>query len=96
MAFQVKSFKELVSMTKEKLDEALIPLRIRAAKARADGELVRLEEKMLELETKINLQCAEKEPNFGRIADMIDEYELTERRKNQIADLVNQLFPSDK
>lgn len=95
MAFQVKSFKELVSMTKEKLDEAMIPLRVRAAKARAEGEVIKLEEKLLNLETKINEACAAKEPDFNKIAELIDEYELAERRKKQIDALVAQLFPAE-
>lgn len=93
MAFQIKSFKELVSMTKEKLDEAMVPLRVRAAKAKAEGEKVNLEQKMMELETKINELCAQKELNFQKIADNLDEYDLAERRLKQITSLVEQLFP---
>jgi len=93
MAFKIKSFKELISMTKEKLDEAMVPLRVRAAKAKAEGEKVGLEQKMLELETKINDLCAQKELQFSKIADMMDEYDLAERRLKQIEKLVEQLFP---
>lgn len=95
MAFQIKSFKTLVSMTKEKLDEALIPLRVRGAKAKAESEKIKLEEKMIALETQINELCAAKELNFVFIADKMDEYELTERRLNQITNLVAQLFPAE-
>lgn len=49
MAFAIKPFNTLLAMTKEKLDEAMIPLRVRAAKAKADGEVIKLEEKMLSL-----------------------------------------------
>lgn len=96
MAFEIKSFKELVSLTKEKLDEAMVPLHVRAAKAKAEQELVKLESKMIQLETDINKLCAEKELNFEKITDKIDEYELTERRLNQVKKLVNQLFPESK
>lgn len=95
MAFQIKSFKTLVSMTKEKLDEALIPLRVRGAKAKAESEKIKLEEKLIALETQINELCAAKELNFVFIADKMDEYELTERRLNQITNLVAQLFPAE-
>lgn len=93
MAFQVKSFKELISMTKEKLDEAMVPLRVRQAKAKAEGELVKLEEKMLGLEAKINELCAKKDIDFSAIADQMDEYDLTERRLKQVKELVVALFP---
>lgn len=95
MAFSVKSFKELISMTKEKLGESMIPLRIRSAKAKAEGLKVELETKMLDLETEINNACADKEINFGKVADLVDEYELAERRLNQVTSLVNKLFPQE-
>lgn len=95
MAFQVKSFKELISMTKEKLDEAMVPLRVRQAKAKAEGELVKLEEKMLGLEAKINEKCAQKDIDFAAIADLMDDYDLTERRLGQVKVLVASLFPEN-
>jgi len=93
MAFQIKPFKDLVALTKEKLDEALVPLRVRAAKAKAEGEVIKLEEKLISLETKINEACAKKELDFNSIGDMMDEYDLTERRLKQINELVASLFP---
>ena len=93
MAFQIKPFKELVAMTKEKLDEAMVPLRVRAARAKADGEIVKLEEKLLGLETKINEACAKKELDFNVIGDLMDDYDIAERRLSQIKDLVAALFP---
>jgi hypothetical protein len=93
MAFQIKPFKDLVALTKEKLDEALIPLRVRAAKAKAEGEVIKLEEKLINYETKINEACAKKELDFNAIGDLMDEYDLTERRLVQIKDLVAALFP---
>lgn len=93
MAFQIKPFKELVAMTKEKLDEAMVPLRVRGAKAKAEGEVIKLEEKLINYETKINEACAKKELDFNAIGDLMDEYDLTERRLVQIKDLVTALFP---
>jgi len=93
MAFQIKSFKELISLTKEKLEESLIPLRVRSAKAKAEIIKVELETKLADLETKIHRMCAEKEIEFVKVADLVDEYELTERRLKQITGLVEQLFP---
>lgn len=95
MAFKLKSFKELVSMTKEKLDETLVPLRVRAAKAKAESEVIKLEEAMITLETQINEHCAKKELDFNRIGDLMDEYDLKERRLKQINELVGALFPEE-
>lgn len=93
MAFKLKSFQELVALTKEKLDEALIPLRVESAKNRAQGEIIKIKEQLLNLETKINQACAQKDINFNTVGDLMDEYDLAERRLKQIEGLVVALFP---
>lgn len=95
MAFQLKSFKELISMTKEKLEEAAVPLRVRSAKAKAEGIKVEIETKMLDLETKINTECSSKDINFNKIVDLLDEYALAERQLAQVTKVVEQLFPTE-
>lgn len=94
MAFNIRSYKELISMTKAAFDEALVPLRVRGAKAKAEGEVIKLEEKLIKLETEINTLCAAETPDFVYITSRMDEYELTERRLTQINSLVANLFPS--
>lgn len=93
MAIKLKSFHDLIAMTKEKLDEALIPLRVEAAKNRAQGEVIKLKEQLLSLEAKINKACAEKDINFNTVGDLMDDYDIAERRLKQIEDLVVALFP---
>ncbi len=95
MAFKLKTFKELISLTKEKLDEALIPLRVEAARNRAQGEVIKLKEKLLGLETRINEACAKKDIDFNAVGDLMDEYDLAERRLKQIEGLVTALFPEN-
>lgn len=94
MGFKLKSYKELVAMTKEKLDETLLPLRVRGAKNRADAEVLKIEEEMLKLETQINEECAKKDVDFTKACDLIDKFELAERRLKQIKELVTALFPA--
>ena len=93
MAFQIKPFKELIALTKEKLEESMLPLRVRSAKAKAEQLKVELETKMIDLETRINTNCANKDINFSSIIDQIDEYELLERRLKQVNELTDKLFP---
>lgn len=93
MAFQVKPFAEVIAMTKEKLDEALAPIRARSAKAKADMTVAKLEEEMVTLERQIHEACASKDLNFDSIVSMIDKYELTERKSGQIKALIGDLFP---
>jgi hypothetical protein len=93
MAFKVKSYQEVLALTKEKLDEALAPIRARSAKAKAELEIAKQQEKLIALETDIHKLCAEKDLNFNSIADKVDAYELAERRLKQIESLVLELFP---
>lgn len=93
MAFKVKPFVEVVAMTKEKIDEALAPIRARSAKAKAEMSQAKLEETMVTLEREIHESCAEKDINFDAIIAKIDRYELTERKKKQIDGLIRELFP---
>lgn len=95
MAFKVKSYKDLIALSKEKLDEALAPIRARSAKAKADLELAKLEEKMIGLEAAVQKLCAEKELDFDKIIAKIDEYDLMERRQKQVRTLIDDLFPED-
>ncbi|MBK7424797.1 MAG: hypothetical protein IPJ48_17890 [Propionivibrio sp.] len=95
MSFQIKSFKELISMTKEKLEESMIPLRVRSAKAKAEGIKVEIETRMLDLEAKINTACADKSIDFNRIVDLMDDYALAERQLAQVNKVVEGLFPAE-
>lgn len=96
MAFKVKPFVEVIAMTKEKLDEALAPIRARSAKAKADMALAKLEESMVTTEREIHEGCASKDLDFDSIIGKIDKYELTERKHKQIKQLIGDLFPAEK
>lgn len=93
MSFIVKPFRELITMSKEMLDEALAPIRARSAKAKADMASAKLEEQMLTLEREIHEACASKDIDFDQVIAKIDRYELTERKRDQVSKLIVQLFP---
>lgn len=94
MAFQVKPFVEVLKYTKEMLDDALAPIRARSAKAKADMVSAKLEEQMLTLEREIHEACASKDIDFDAVIAKIDKYDLTERKRNQVAKLIADLFPT--
>jgi hypothetical protein len=96
MAFKVKPFVEVLAMTKEKLDEALAPIRARAARAKADMASTKIEEQMVNLEREIHEACAAKDLDFEKIVGKIDQYELAERKLKQINGLISELFPEKK
>jgi tRNA A58 N-methylase Trm61 len=93
--FTIKPFKEIVALTKEKFDETMAPVRAKAAQAKANLKEAEIEERLITLETDIQKLCAEKDLNFDRVIDKMDEYELLTRKKKQVNDLVSALFPDD-
>ncbi len=93
MQFQLKPFKEILALSKEKLDEALAPIRARQVKAKADSLIATYEEELINLEKQITEACATKEIDFEKIADLLDKHSLKQRRKDQFSNIYTQLFP---
>ena len=93
MAFTLKPYAEILAMNEEKLDAEMAPLRARAVRARAELKICKLSEKMVTLEADIHRACISKDIDFDRVADLIDEYDLAERRLNTVQGVVKQLFP---
>lgn len=92
---KLQPFKDLIKLSKEKLDEALaIPREIRA-KANAKMEMSKIEVEILNRESKIQELCLTKEGiNFDRLLDEIDEIELLERKLEKFKQVLEQLFPT--
>lgn len=90
---ELKPFKELIAMSKEKIDEALAPMRARAVKAKAELEMAKLEETRIKLEAAIQEMCVGKEIDFNTLLNKMDEYDLNERRLAQYGKVLGQLFP---
>lgn len=96
MAFKVRPFVELIAFTKEKLDEALAPIRARSARAKAELVSAKLEEQMVTLEREIHEACASKDIDFDAVVAKIDKYDLAERKRKQVEGLIADLFPGKK
>lgn len=93
MAFSLRPFKELIALSKEKLDEAMAPVRAAKAKAQARLKVAEIDEKMVRLESEIQEMVTEKNIDFDRMADKIDELELLELRQTRFVEIIGQLFP---
>lgn len=90
---KLRPFKELIGLSKEKLDEAMAPIRARQVKAKAELEMSRIDSDLLDKETKVQELCAEKDINLTKLLDILDEIALLERRKKQYGKVLEQLFP---
>lgn len=91
--FQLRPFKELIALSKEKIDEALAPLRASTAKAKATLKQAEIDEKIAVLGQKVQEMATSKDIDFDAIADKIDEIALLELRKLRFAEITDQLFP---
>jgi 3-isopropylmalate dehydratase small subunit len=90
---KLKPFKEMLALTKEGVDKALAPLRARQVKGQAELEKMKLEEKIITLETEVQEMCVDKTINFEKLLNKLDEIALLERRKKQYDKVLEELFP---
>lgn len=90
---KLKPFRELIALSKEKIDEALAPLRASTANAKATLKMAEIDEKIASLGQKIQELATSKDIDFDAIADKLDEIGLLELRKQRFAEITSQLFP---
>lgn len=91
---KLKPFKEMIAMSKEKLGEALAPVRARKAKSQAELEMAKIDDELIRLESTIQEDCTNENIDFPKLLDKLDKVALLERRKKQYADVLKQLFPA--
>lgn len=92
---QLKPFKELIGLSKEKLDEAMAPIRARQVRLQANLEQSKLESDIVTKETQVQEMLTSKTVDFPKLMDKLDEIALLERRKEQYNDVLAQLFPEE-
>ena len=92
---KLKPFKELIGLSKEKLNEALAPIRARKVKTQAEMKKSEIDEKIVVLESEVQEMCSQQEINFDSLFDYLDKIALLERRKKQYDKILSELFPED-
>ena len=92
---KLKPFKEVIAMSKEKLNEALAPIRARKIKTQAEMKKSEIDEKIITLESEIQEMCTTVEINFDSLFDKLDKIGLLERRKKQYDKVLSELFPDE-
>lgn len=90
---KLPSYKEILKMSKEAIDDALAPIRAKKAQSQANLEMVKLEEQIATIQSEITEACCEKEINFSRIIEKQDRLALLERKKKQYQKILDELFP---
>lgn len=92
---KLKPFKELIAMSKEKLDEAMAPIRARQVRSQAELEMAKLDADILTLESEVQESCTKREIDFPAMLAKLDKVALLERRKKQYDKVLAELFPKD-
>ncbi len=91
---KLKPFAEIIALSKEKLSEALAPIRARKVRSQAELEMAKLDDELIRLEADIQEQCSKEDINFPNLLDKLDKVALLERRKTQYESVLAQLFPA--
>lgn len=92
-SLKLKPLKDILAMGKQAVDDMLASVKARQTKARADVELAKLDERSITLEREIQELCTQPEINFNTIMSKMDDYDVNERRKTQLKQIVADLFP---
>lgn len=94
---ELKPFKQIIAMSKEKIDETMAGPRARRIKAQAELERAELENEIESLKAGIEEMFADKDAHknftFKPLMEKLDKLALLERREKQYAKVLKQLFP---
>ena len=86
-------YRKLLTMAKEAIDASLAPVRANAAKKQAELEMAKIDERIATLESEVTSICSQKDIDFDKIIDKLDDIALAERRKKQFKQIVSEMFP---
>ncbi len=92
---KLKPFKEIIAMSKEKLNEALAPIRARKVQTQAEMKKSEIDEKIVVLESEVQEMCSVQQLDFDSLFEKLDKIALLERRKKQYDKILGELFPED-
>lgn len=93
---KLRPFKEMLALSKEKIQEALAPVRAMQAQKQAELEIAKMDESIFTQEAAVNNLTAEYPVSFNRLIDALDELALMERRKTQFMKIKSEMFPETK
>lgn len=89
-------YKDVLLLCKEKVKEAMAPLRAREMRKKGELEICKIDSDILEKEQKIQEYASEYPINFDRLIDALDELELIRRRKEQFEKIIEEMFGDDE
>lgn len=90
------SYAEALKLGKDKINEALIPIRVKRARTQAELEMLKLEEQVATKTAELHELCCEEKPSFPKIIEMQDDIALLERKLEQYEKILAEMFPEEK
>ena len=94
MNFKLKTFADILGMSTEQVNAELAGPRAATAKARATLLVAEIDEKIVKKQQQIHEACASKDINFENVANLLDDLDLLELRRERITGIIEQLFPA--
>lgn len=85
-------YSDILVLAKDKIKEAMAPLRAREMRKKAELEACKLDSTIAEKEQAIQELASEYPINFDKLIDAIDDLELIQRRKVQFEKIINEMF----
>ncbi len=85
-------YKDVLVLCKEKVKEAMAPLRAREMRKKAELEVCKIDSLIAEKEQKVQEYASEYPVCFDKLINALDELELIKRRKEQFEDIIDQMF----
>lgn len=93
MTVKLEPYKDLILRAKEKVDEAMAPIRAMQMRKKGEIEILKLDEEILSAENKIS-ELAGKHPiDYDAVLSAIDKMEIARRRRRKFQELLKALFP---
>jgi hypothetical protein len=90
---KLPTYKHLLSMAKEKIQETLAPIRAHEMRKKAELEMAQIEGRLVEMQSQIQELCSAYPIDFSRLIDLMDEEALMQRRKKQFQTICEEMFP---
>lgn len=88
-------YTKLLKYSKEKINEALAPIRANQAKKQCELKIAEMDEKIASAEADIQEICSKHPFDPEGVIDALDELALMERKKKQFGKLIEDMFEND-
>ena len=90
---ELSTYKSFLTSCKEKITEAMAPLRVREMRKKGELELCKIESSIAEKEQRIQEYAANYPINFDGLINALDNLELERHKLKQLSKILTEMFP---